>query len=584
MKTKLLLTLILAFSGFAQNLAPTQRDIETGNLTDQQKVLMESAPNAGYQQRAYDEAIKDVCGEGRDGYSEASCKSLAQGANASSLKKIMGMSSATMKGLAQVYTMFMGASGVGSTLTSNEGGVSNACKLTDKACSEKAQAAKDAQKKRDEFVGEDKKTIKDNEDAAEKANKKNGGEKKEQEDYCRFIPMGTEAIAMFQQKNETEFIQNTPSTDSTNNQQVEALDKQSRSHAARAKTAKIQFTGWGATSACYVAMMTAGSAAASPGALAKLAGSTVLASYFRLEEKAHGEAKDIVDQIKSKFVGATKAGTCNPISDRDCYCSQPETQNDVTYCLPQIRNRIGQNADYQLTCLTEDLVQDKQCACVQSDTCLDKTIKNNLESIHIPQPAAMALTPFFQMTKGTMKPGQTTYDVDSNSGKLFAMSKDLLKEGIQVEFDTKSLNKDEKEALKELTAMGLPSNLAHALLSEKDSADSKKNEKKFASGRYNFTLPKTATAYSKNSNQMNFRGGSGINSKKATKTNEDFSSIMNKFKKKNVTSSGNDGSVIRFAEAASRSAQITKDKDTKLFDIISRRYQVSARKRLEIVE
>lgn len=592
MKTKLLLAIYLSVFCFAaDNTAPTQRDIDTGNLTDQQKVLMESAPNAGYQQRAYNDAVKDVCTGGAEGYSEAACKSLTQGGNASSLKKIMGMSGATMKGLAQVYTMFMGMAGGASTLTRNEGGVSGACKMSEKLCSEGDQKTLQAQNNRDKLAAQenpDKEKLTGAEKEAEAQNNKNSGgkdnNKKEQEDYCRFIPIGTEAMAMFQQKSETEFIQNTPTSESTN-QQVEMLEKQSRTHGARAKTAKMQFIGWGATSACYVTMMTAGSVAPSPMTLAKLAGSTVLATYFKLEEKAHGEAKDIVNQIKTKFVGATKAGTCNPITQRDCYCSQPETQNDVTYCLPQIRNRLGQNTDYQLTCLTEDLVEDKTCSCVQSDTCLDKTIKGNLENIHIPQPASMALTPFFQMTKGSMKPGQTSYDIDANSGKLFAMAKDLLRDGVDLEIPLKNLNDEEKEALKELSDMGLPKNLAHALLSQKPTEEAKKNEKKFASGRFNFSTPKSGKniAYTKNP-QMNFRGGEGINSKKSKSSTEDFSSVLNKFKKKTTSSSANDGSILKFAETATRSAQITKDKDRVLFEIISRRYQVSARKRLDIVE
>lgn len=568
--------------------APTKLDVETGNLTDSQKQTMENFVHTGYQQREYEETLSEECE--KNGYSETQCKSIANGGNASSQGKFMGMSPTMIKGIAQAYTMFMGMSGVSSKLVANEGGVSTACNVSDSMCSDKGKTTKDAltEKKtaNDAYAknpeGEGLKDASDKADKKYEGTQEKGSEKKEQEDYCRYIPVGTEAMALIQQKSETEFIEQTATT-STENAQSAALEKQSRAHGARARTVNTQVMGWAATSACYVAMMAGPASVTAPSNLLKLGASTLLWRYFTWEKGEHQKAKSTVDAIRAKLSGK---GTCNPISERDCYCAQAETENDVTYCLPQIRARVGGSSDYQLTCITDELKTDEQCQCRYSGTCLDKTITEGLEGIHIPQPAQMAISNFKSMAKGSLKPGQNQYDVNSNSNKLFAVANDMVKKNLDAsELNLKPLSNDDKLGVNELTNFGIPKALAQALLDKKETDETKKNAAKLTSGSFG----KYAYSPSKYSNKSNgtirFSGGEGLKNKNSNNNNgSDFANMLNKMKKKTNANESGSANVIKFAESASRSAQITKDKSRMLFDIISLRYQVSGRKRLDINE
>lgn len=578
----------------AQETAPTARDIRTGNLTDQQKQTMENYQHQGYLQRNYQDNLNEEC-EAK-GYNKDECLTIVSGADATSGGKFMGMSPTMMKGVAQAYTMIIGMSGVGSTLKKNEGGVSNLCNVDDSMCSDSGKKTKDLINKRDNtqelaekegLTDEASKAAKDDastaEDALDGDKKKNGQEKDEMEDYCRYIPMGTETIALFQQKTEQEFIEQTPSK--SQETQADMLYKQARSHEGRAKSVKTQVIGWGATTACYTAMLMGPASPTAWQNWLKLGASTLLWRYYDWEKKEHEKAQRTVEQLASKLKGA---GACNPISERDCYCSQPETMNDVTYCMPEIRQRVAGDTTYQVSCLTEQLKTDATCACAKTNTCLDKTIKGNLDGIHIPQPAAMALSPFLKMAKGSMKPGQTVYEVNTDSGKLFAMAKGILKDNAdKIDLEKSPLNDDQKNTLAEFEALGLSKELGAAILSQKATPESKKNEEKFkasASRRYAAYKPYKYNARS-TTPSMKFTGGDGISgSSKSSKKNDDYASMLNKMKRKKGTNNGTNSGVIKFAETASRSAEITRDKSTGIFDIISRRYQVSARKRLDIAE
>jgi len=579
----------LATSLLADGTAPSARDIRTGNLTDQQKQTMENYQHQGYLQRDYKEKLDAECES--KGYSKDECLSVVSGADATTSGKFMGMSPTMIKGVAQAYTMIIGMSGVGSTLKKNEGGVSNLCNASDSMCSDSGEKTKKLIDKRDDAAAAlekqkddvTKKASTDAEAELDGDKTKNGQDKDEMEDYCRYIPVGTEAIALFQQKAEQDFINSTPSQNAET--QADILYKQARSHEGRAKSVKTQVIGWGATTGCYVAML---AGPASPSAWQnwlKLGASTLLWRYYDWEKKEHEKAQKTVEGLASKLKGA---GECNPISERDCYCAQKETMNDVTYCMPEIRQRIAGDTTYQVSCLNDQLKTDATCSCAKTNTCLDKTIKGNLDGIHIPQPAAMALSPFLQMTKGTIKPGQTAYEVNSDSGKLFALAKGILKDNAdKIDLQKGNLNEDQKNTLSEFEALGLSKELGAAILTSKSTPESKKNEEKFkANAGKRFALYKPYRYVPKSSGtSMKFKGGDGINgSSKGGKNNNDYASILNKLKKKKGANNGSNSGIIKFAESASRSAEITRDKNTRIFDIISRRYQVSARKRLEIAE
>jgi len=538
---------------------PTQADIDNGNLTDQDKIIMENYEHAGFLQRDYEDQLKQECAtKGKD---EADCANIARGGDATTGEKFMGMSPAMMKTLSQSYTMIIGMTDIGAKMPANP---------------DKEWTVKEPKK----AFGMDEKKAETTD--AKDATKTDDAAKEDEEvdDYCRFVAMGTETISMFQNKTDQEFIMETPSR--TETAQVTALEKQSRSHASREKSVNTQIVGWGATTACYTAMMMGPASPTAWQNYLKLGASALMWRYYDWEKSEHKKAKDILNSVAKKLKGS---GDCNPISDRDCYCSQPETMNDVKYCMPQIRQRTGNSNEYQLTCVNEQLKQDPMCNCVANDTCLDKTIRNNLESMHIPQTAANKLNPFFKMTKGTIKPGSDQFAIDSASNKMFATATNLLRENAdKVNLPLNSLTKEQKAMAKSFEELGLPKKAAIGLAGMKISPKAEKNASKFKSAKGRSLRLYSGKRYKprKKSNALYFSGGKGMNKSKVKKKDNSFANMMNKFKKKGRKNSKSNSDVLKFAERASRKAQISTDKSEDIFKIISRRYQVTARKRLEV--
>ena len=617
---KLLKTILISFISvglMAQQPLPTQQDIDNGNISDEEKIIMENFEHTGHLQRDYEEKLKEECSA--NGKSDAECSALAKGRDATQSEKFMGMSPTMMKGVAQAYTMVIGMTDLGSKLVSNADGEWNTTKLGKKydsacagednaLCTKEAQDSEKVDPNKPKKITEAEAKVQERRDIKQKeidkmedgpkkdqANKdfkeKNASEDKatqeekekdeEMEDYCRFVAMGTETIAMFQGKSDQDFIAETPSR--TETAQVVALQKQSRAHGARARNVNTQVVGWGATTACYTAMMIGPASVTSWQNYLKLGASMLMWRYYDWEKGEHEKAKGIVDSVAAKLKGA---GDCNPVSDRDCYCSQPETMNDVKFCMPQIRARTGNSQDYQLSCVNENLQQDPQCQCVADNTCLDKTIRTNMESMHIPATATNNLNPFFEMTKGVKKPGSGQFSVNSGSNKLFAVAKGLLRDNAdKVNIPLGKLSKDQTEAANKFVEMGLPLKAAKGLASMKLNANAEKNLSKFkgsSNRRYSSYRGKRYKRRGK-SNTLRFSGGKGISkSKSSGKSRDQYSNFLKKFGKKGKKGSKNNSNVLKFAEKASRSAQITKDKSEDIFRIISRRYQVTARKRLDV--
>lgn len=203
-------------------------------------------------------------------------------------------------------------------------------------------------------------------------------------DWCSMIGMGTEQVAqahqMFtQQSLMAQGVANNslPAKD----RQLESLYKMKTTYLKREETATIQAGGWGATAGCYTVdtgrqLLTAGTGIGLAQGVtqgAKLAAAVGLAGFYYFKKKKAGESsqflQSIIDQMKTK-------GNCNPISELACYCAQPETQNDVQYCLPEAYRKRAQGAGLVTSCVTNQLKPDPQCLCLSNDSCYDAVFKN----------------------------------------------------------------------------------------------------------------------------------------------------------------------------------------------------------------
>ena len=256
--------------------------------------------------------------------------------------------------------------------------------------------------------------------------------------------------------------------------------------------------------------------------------------------------------------------------------------NDTKWCMPQIRQKMAQNS-YQVTCVDENLKEDIGCSCSSNNTCLDKRVKKSIEMMQLPPEIKSNLSPFFTMTKGQINGSGSQYGVNADSGKLFAKAQSLLRNNESKLQKEGSLPKSAKDAVDFFSDLGLTKTAAKAILASKISPQAKKNMAKFDSGNKSVRYYKgTNNPRRKKSNILTFSGGGGLKKSKAKSSrNNPYASFLKKMKKGKGSSKPN-GNVMRFAQQASARAAITKDKSAKIFDIISRRYQVTAKKRLEI--
>jgi hypothetical protein len=393
------------------------------------------------------------------------------------------------------------------------------------------------------------------------------GDKKTKSDYCKYIPVGTEAVAQFQETSIQDTLNNLPANRET--VQKDQLYKASRSHFERAKTSKMQTIGWGATTACYGYMMT------QPikkdwKVFAKLGGAGLLTLFFKGQatdqEKFGKKVKDIADRLPGK-------GDCNPITQRDCYCVQPETENDQQFCLPEILKRRKVAAgNVQVSCINNELKADPSCKCLQENSCFDQEFLTNINGLNFGTFDQNSIKPLTSLSRGQLLGG----DINSGAlGRQLALAKRALKKAEDSLEDTSLSPKLQKEA-KALQSLGVPPKLAKKIASQPISGDSKKAALKFQKG----FSGRTAKAKKRRSRNkvLRFRGGKGINAK-TTQKRSGFNPLKGLKKRKGRSVSGR---VLSYAEKATKAAQINKAKDRPIFEIISRAYQVTGRRRLQL--
>lgn len=554
MKRKLFLSIFLmvfASSVGAQAIMDTQygQAHDPTNLTDQDKDLSENFVHDELVQKVYEEECT------ADSSTEDAC--LGNKADPS----YMGMKSSMVSALAKAYTMIIGTAGGDLSTTKSDWAKSEE---VDQA------AAKPAQ-------GDDAASAGD--DAADNTNGE--GQDDEQKDYCKYIPMATEAIGMFNTSADQNSISNLPTKEDT--QQKDSLLKAAANHDSRAKTAKIQTTGWGAGTACYITMLSTTSATwGSTSNLLKLGASTLLTTFYYNQIDAHEKYADKTRKIANGLPGK---GDCNPITDKLCFCiEQQETSKKRAdyqqYCQPEMHSNNIAYTSERVTCVNENLKEDPKCVCSQTNTCVDKKVMTTISGLNgqgmLSSPTMSNLSTLAQ-GELTSK-GLTT--TQSNLSNALAKLKELDK---KVELDPNViLSPAQKLEAQVLKDMGLPANIATKLALTPTSSEAAKMASKF-NGNFKNSKRSYSNKTKKKSNVLTFSGGSGINSnnKRKTKKKPDF---LSRFGLKKKSKKKNSKTVLRFAQKAENQAQISRNSDRMIFDIISRRYQVSGWRRLEYIK
>lgn len=490
---------------------------ESSNLTDEERIIEEEFVHQGKAQRD----LKEAC-EGLDD----ACDGEAATALGSEVKDQLVMA------VAKAYTAVMGIQG--SDIKMREKTPEAA--LEGETASETGAATTD-----------DKKTMKDN---------------------CKYIAVGTEVLSTVHQTTAQKDIQSVPVNEDT--AQKEYLYQVARGHKVRTKTATIQTIGWGSTTVCYGWMMSQGADYKSAGI--RMAASGILTLFFNKQRTANKEYEKKVLEIANKL---PSKGDCNPISERNCYCSQPETQNDQQYCMPGIYSRHRQANQERISCLDESNNPDPACNCLARNNCSDQRFMSSLAGFNLGQDFERNVaTPYSLLSRGNLTGAKT------NPGilKQAAHARRLLQELKDKVGDQTDLNKNQLAQANSLKELGVPPSLARSisalpvtsktlsLKSKLMKAGAFKSNKNYANNNSSkslfFNNKKTGKNVSKKSNSLDFLKRFGQKKKKSRK----------------VSSAD-----LNYAKKATRKAQINRNNSSSIFKIISRRYQVTGQRNLEII-
>lgn len=404
----------------------------------------------------------------------------------------------------------------------------------------------------------------------------------ERKDYCKYIAVASEAIAMFQQMSAQNNLQNTAAPPGEH-QQIANLEKAKLSHIERSKTAKIQAYGWGATLACYTATIasTIGPGIAHATDIASLvikaAASGVFLAFAIAQVNAHMDYANKIDGILANF--QAKNGNCNPITERKCYCAEPDTQSDPKYCVPYLHERKLAASALRISCINNQMKPDPKCSCAQTDTCFDQTFFNMTSGLNFGDANDPIKKTVAEMSKGQITGGArlNTGELKRNAARNMAQLRDTFDK-----LPGSNLNSAGIKEAKELAAFAdLPPSAAMALVAQPMTAESHKNINNFRNAMASY-LP--SSNYLGNSGGMGrsnalYFGGGGGNLNKNKEAG--FNSDMFKLSKKGGEQKAN---FLNFQEKATQAAQINKRSEGNLFEIISRRYQVTGRRVLEIKE
>ena len=513
----------------------------SANLTDQEKQLSENYVD----QAAANKILTEKCAGDE----------MTQACNGTAVKhKVLGMDTGLIKSLTQAYATF-GSMGDFMSL-SKPAGKTKTTDTKNSSTDPKADGAKTDGAKTDGTKTADDGSSK----KKEKAN-----------DNCKYIPSATETIAAMSQKGLTESLNNGEQTS-----QKEALEKAAKSHDGRAEQAKIQSAGWYLGAACYAYMGISGSAAIDTSYIVKLGAATLLGTFYVSEVMANQEYARKTREIKDALPGK---GQCNPVTENNCYCAEPEHANDPNYCKAQIAASAANTTTFtRVACTNNQLQADPHCSCDKTNTCFEKFLENQ-DTSFLNLGFGNGSTPF----KAIASLAHGRLETGTLGGTSYAASAAIANKMLS-EYSSKvpsvNLNADQKVVADAIASRGIPASVARLMAANPPSAAAmaQASSKLKGLGALDFQVASNGPG---RSNVVDFSGGNGlgIRGTKSDKKGGGADDFLGKVNAKNGTSNAK---ILEFAQKAqSQASQITKS-DRALFEIISLRYQTSGRKLLQV--
>ncbi len=416
---------------------------------------------------------------------------------------------------------------------------------------------------------------------AGKADEASEKDERDDTDYCKWVAVGTEAIAMVQQTMAQQEMQSVPLAQE-NSAQRAAILRVKRGYEERRKNAQTQFIGWGVTAGCYTAMMFR--PAVSKKAWqnwVKVGASAFLTTVFGLQVKGFKEAAEKTGRVAD----ALKTGdNCNPHTERDCYCSEPTTMHHPQYCAPYLHQRSIRDPGITMrtSCIDNRAQADPNCDCLINDACLH----TGMDTLFSLDGLGGEVNPAFlsdlkALSTGTL-PGSLNAPANTRTANAARTAmKKADEELAKLAPPNPILTKEQEKEAKFLESQGVPSTLARAMASTPVDGDMKAALAATQS-RFKGVSVAAKPASDFKASLKDSASGGGLRPKKAKKVEDKanpFAKFMNQNKKGPAQPTGN---VLHLAQKAQDSAQISNRKESSVFDIISHRYKTSAWRRLEL--
>lgn len=412
---------------------------------------------------------------------------------------------------------------------------------------------------------------------AQPTNDKKKAKKEEQQDYCAMIPTATELISTATQGLKQDNIQQNydNAAESGKSQQADALAAVAQAQKSRATTSTIQAGGWGASAACYGAMLAFGGMVANPSAIGKLAAAGILGSFYVAKAKAH---KNRANAINGLIDDLPTAGQCNPHTNTSCFCNEETSQtsdpaNYQKYCLPrEYQDRYGKNS---VSCLDANNKIDNECKCAKTKSCISSKFTTDFANLQFGTNSA--IDPL-SVLRG-MESGLSDAELAAQTARNLAFAKKVLDQVKPDELSKMTLDNAQKEMADTLSKNGIPKIAAAAIASQPTSPKAASALGLNGSSNYN---PVSSKKNDK-SKAANYEGKSGSNNRFGKKSNTSSYNPFAKFGKKEATpnSAVQIEDYSSLADKAIGEAQISKDTSRPIFDIITYRYKLSAWKRFE---
>ena len=393
------------------------------------------------------------------------------------------------------------------------------------------------------------------------AEKKEG---KEKQDVCIYIPMVGEAAAnawnlIEQQKIEAN-LPNTENPTPTGTEQQEYIKGIQLSHLNNARTSDAKGYMWVGTAACYAAYFATCKVDAA--GVLKLAAAGTLGAFYLYKAKKHRDYAEIAGKIYDKL---PHLGACAPTSDPECYCSQPSTKYDAQYCLPlQAVGRVDASMN-GIACVDSNMQVDPSCNCKAAGSCFGTAMTSGLTSMNLGSAYSGA-------TKGAIDAlSNGTYNASeaaSLSQSGLAAARNALAtyaSEIPKELSNLSLTAQQATVAEDLVKAGVPRPLAMIAASFPKATNSQfasQNTGAFSNQDLRKAMSSSPTRYD---------SGGGNNKKLVT-----ASAVGGPAAKV-----APQGQVLQFADKAYKAAQINHNPDTNIFDIITKRYRLSADEKLK---